>query len=87
MNIVLAVTNDNSDDSSTRLIRFNIFNIMLAAPMLRQDISTHDNDYEDYRKTSSISCTKFQNLNVSCLLLQWSLPNPLKPGVNLRMEM
>ena len=84
---MLAVTNDNSGDSSTQLIRFNIFNIMVAAPMLRQDISTHDNDYEEWGKTSSISRAKSQNLNVSCLLLQWSLPNPLKPGVNLRMKM
>ena len=29
----------------------------------------------NYRKTSSLSHTKSQNLNVSCLLLQWSLPN------------
>ena len=41
----------------------------------------------EYRKTSCISCTKFQNLNVSCLLLKWALPNPLKPGVKLRMKM
>ena len=41
----------------------------------------------NYRKTSSISRTKYQNLNVSCFLLQWSLPNPLKPGVKLRMKM
>ena len=40
-----------------------------------------------YRKTSSLSRTKSQDLNVSCLLLQWSLPNPLKPGVKLRMKM
>ena len=40
-----------------------------------------------YRKTSSISRTKSLNLNVPCLLLQWSLPNPLKPGVKLRMKM
>ena len=40
-----------------------------------------------YRKTSSISRTKYQNLNASCFLLQWSLPNPLKPGVKLRMKM
>ena len=40
----------------------------------------------DYRKTSCISRTKSQNLNVSHLLVQWSLPNPLKPGVNLRMK-
>ena len=40
-----------------------------------------------YRKTSSISRTKFQSLNVSCVLLQLSLLNPLKPGVKLRMKM
>ena len=39
------------------------------------------------RKTSSINRTKSQNLNVSCLLLQWPLYNPLKPGVKLRMKM
>ena len=37
-----------------------------------------------YHKTSSISHTKSQNLNVSCILLQSSLLNPLKPGVKLR---
>ena len=39
------------------------------------------------RKTSSISRTKFQNLNVSCILLQLSLLNSLKPGVKLQMKM
>ena len=34
-----------------------------------------------HRKTSCISRTKSQNLNVSRLVLQSSLPNPLKPGV------
>ena len=41
----------------------------------------------NYRKTSSISRTKSPNLNVSCIALQLSLPNPLKPGVKLRMKM
>ena len=41
----------------------------------------------NYRKTSSISRTKFQSLNVSCVLLQLSSLNPLKPGVKLRMKM
>ena len=41
----------------------------------------------NYHKTSCIRHTKSQNLNISCLLLQWSLPNPLKPGVKLRMKM
>ena len=40
-----------------------------------------------YRQTSNISRTKSQTLNVSCLVLQLSLPNPLKPGVKSRMKM
>ena len=40
-----------------------------------------------YRKISYISLTKSQNLNDSHLVLQSSLPNPLKPGVKLRMKM
>ena len=40
-----------------------------------------------YLKTSSISRTKSQNSNVSCILLQLSSLNPLKPGVKLRMKM
>ena len=40
-----------------------------------------------YRKTSSISRTKSQNVNVSCILLQLSSLNLLKPGVQLRMKM
>ena len=40
-----------------------------------------------YCKTSSISRTKSQSLNDSCILLQLSSLNPLKPGVKLRMKM
>ena len=40
-----------------------------------------------YRKTSSISRTKSQSLNVSCILAQLSSLNPLKPGVKLRTKM
>ena len=40
-----------------------------------------------YRKSSSISRTKSQNINVSCILLQLSPLNPLKPGVEFRMKM
>ena len=39
------------------------------------------------RQISNTSCTKYQNLNVSCLILQLSLPNPLKPDVKSRMKM
>ena len=40
-----------------------------------------------HNKTSTISRTKSQNLNVSCIPLQLSSLNPLKPGVKLRMKM
>ena len=51
------------------------------------DWVTLDNIFFNYRKTSGISRTKFQNLNVYCILLQLSSLNPLKPGVKLRMKM
>ena len=35
---------------------------------------------DTYRKISNIRGTKSQNLNDSCLVLQLSLTNPLKPG-------
>ena len=41
----------------------------------------------NYRKTSSISRTKSLNIDVSNLVLQLSLLNPLKPGVKSRMKM
>ena len=40
----------------------------------------------NYHKISNISRTKFQNLN-AYLVLQLSLPNPMKPGVKSRMKM
>ena len=40
-----------------------------------------------YRKTPSISRTKYQSLNVSCIALQLSAINLLKPGIKLRMKM
>ena len=40
-----------------------------------------------YCKTFSISHTKSQNLNVSCIVLRLSSLNPLKPGVKLRTQM
>ena len=58
----------------------NMYLYVFMCVPTRTDITT-------YRKTSSICRTKYQNLNVSCLALQLSLPNPLKPGVKLRMKM
>ena len=42
---------------------------------------------QSYRKASNIRRTKSQNLNASRLILQLYLPNPLKPGVKLRIKM
>ena len=42
---------------------------------------------QTYRKTSSISRTKSQSLNVFRILAQLSSLNPLNPGVKLRMKM
>ena len=40
-----------------------------------------------YRKVSNIRRTKSPNLNVPHLVLQLSLPNPMKPVVKSRMKM
>ena len=42
---------------------------------------------EDYRQLYNVRRTKSQNLNVSRLVLQFPVPNPLKPGVKSRMKM
>ena len=42
---------------------------------------------QKYRQISNISRTQSPNKNVPRLILQSSLPNPLKPGVKLRMKM
>ena len=42
---------------------------------------------QSYHQFSNISRTQSQNTKVSRLVLQLSLPNPLKPGVKLRMKM
>ena len=44
-------------------------------------------DSYKYRKVSNIRRTKSPNLNVSRLVLQLSLPNPMKPDVKSRMKM
>ena len=40
-----------------------------------------------YHKISNIRHTKYPNLNVSHLVLQLSLPNPIKPDAKSRMKM
>ena len=39
------------------------------------------------RQTCNITCTKSKKLNLSHLVLQLVLPNPLKPGVKSKMKM
>ena len=40
-----------------------------------------------YHQSTNKGRPKFQNLNVSRLVLQLSLPNPMKPGVKSRVNM
>ena len=51
--------------------------------MKRQDKAS----LSGYRKVSYIRRTKCQNLNDSRLVLQLSVPNPLKPSVKSIMKM
>ena len=43
--------------------------------------------WPNHHKISNIRCTISLNLNVPHLVLQLSLPNPMKPGVKSRMKM
>ena len=47
----------------------------------------HISRYQIYCQTSKTGRTESQNLKVFRLVLQLSLPNPLKPGVKSRMKM
>ena len=59
----------------------------IVSHFVRASMSKIKQNQLTYRKISSISRTISQNLNVSCILLQLSSLNPLKPGVKLRMKM
>ena len=59
----------------------------LNEPMMTQFTDTCIDTLTIYCQTSSIKCTKYKNLNVSRLVLQLSLLNPLKSGVKSRMKM
>ena len=71
--------------------------IMMMKTMTN-DEDDHDEDDDDQcwdisnqfsinHKISNIRCSKSLNLTVSGLVLQLSWPNPMKPGVKLRMKM
>ena len=53
-----------------------------GCPWSKMRVSPHPNVHIwRYIQTSNISCTKSKNLNVSCIVLQLFLPNPLKLSV------
>ena len=58
--------------------------------ILRQDVLCDiktSPKWNKYRRISNIRRTESPNLDVSRLVLQLSLPNPIKPGVKSRMKM
>ena len=60
---------------------------MLGALSYLECFSWLITQYLNYCQTSNISGTKSQNLDVSRLILQLTLPNPLKPSFESRMKM
>ena len=54
-----------------------------------ESLKAHSGDRNNnyYPKISNIRRTQIPNFNVSRLVLQLSLPNPMKPGVKSRMKM
>ena len=65
------------------------FMLLLAAQLFYSLSFTRSDgrSMDKYCKISNIRRTKSPNLNVSRLVVQLSLPNPMKPGVKLRMKM
>ena len=60
--------------------------VQIMAHLLRSD-KLSSGMMMTYCIISNISGTKSPNLNVSRLVMQLSLPNPMKPGVKLSMKM
>ena len=74
-----------------KYIKYSVRNVKAlpykrASEIIRCYLGHHAHRFM-YRHTSNISRTKSLKLNVSRLVLQLSLPNPLKPGVKLRTKM
>ena len=65
----------------------NACQLTYAIDMINRIMNMPHFDSEFSRHASSSSRTKSQNVNVSRLVLQLSLPNPQKPGVKSRMKM
>ena len=60
-------------------------NIILSVPNILS--SAYSSAFSIYHKISNIRGTESPTSNVSRLVLQLSLANPMKPGVKSRMEM
>ena len=65
----------------------SIFSTQVSSKLFYVAIILQINGYLKYRQISNIRHTKSKNWNVCRLILQLSLPYPLKPGVKSRMKM
>ena len=84
---VVDTISHGKDNTSTNIMPTKTM-CFISWDILHNLIYTGKSDEKNtYHKTSSIRRTKFQNLNVSHLVLQLSLPNPLKQGVKKIMKM
>ena len=75
---------DNVDLSKDIIMLPTWHSFELWCPVFLVNIWTH---HPTYRQISNIRHTKSQNLIVSCIVLQLSLCNLLKPGVDSKMKM
>ena len=82
-----------SEGPHNRLYEWNRQVTGQSGSVMQQALSCQDviimliRRYIIYREISTISRTKYQTLNVSRLVPQLSLSNPLKPGNKSKMKM
>ena len=74
-------------DVTLYFINYNVAWLTLNQVSCCQRVLGQLSNAQIYRKISSLSRTKSQSLNASCILAQLSSFNPLKPAVELRMKM
>ena len=67
-------------------VKMCLFDVILARVVF-SGARCYRHGFIDYHKVSNIRRIKSPNLNVSRLVVQLSLPNPMKPGVKSRMKM
>ena len=73
---------------SSRQSELNIScDVLTLAQFIPVYPTMHATHRYNYRKISDIRSTKSSNWNVSHLVLQLPLPNPMMPGVKSRMKM